>query len=173
LARAKAGEDFAALADQLSQDPGNIQPNGQKNGGLYKDVPKGTMVPSFENAALSLEPGSIYPSVVESDFGYHIIKLEKKTGVGDALKYDVRHILITTTVKDPKDPSAREMPVKEYVRQMIESEKESAVIAKIVAANPVELDYSVAAQPATPKTVVKKPASSRPAARKPAVRKRP
>jgi parvulin-like peptidyl-prolyl isomerase len=173
LARAKAGEDFAALADQLSQDPGNIQSNGQKNGGQYKDVPKGAMVPPFENAALSLEPGSIYPQVVESDFGFHIIKLEKKTGVGDALKYDVRHILIATTVKDPKDPSAREMPVKEYVRQMIESEKESAVIAKIVAANPVELDYSVAAQPAAPKAVVKKPAGSRPAARKSAVRKRP
>ena len=77
------------------------------------------MVPPFENAALSLEPGSIYPSVVESDFGYHIIKLEKKTGVGDALKYDVRHILILTTVKNPNDPNAAEMPIKDYVRQMI------------------------------------------------------
>jgi parvulin-like peptidyl-prolyl isomerase len=174
LARAKAGEDFAALADQLSQDPGNIQPNGQRNGGLYKDVPKGTMVPPFENAALSLEPGSIYPSVVESDFGYHIIKLEKKTGVGDALKYDVRHILILTTVKNPNDPSARETPIKDYVRQMIESEKEAAVVAKIVAANPVELDYPVGAPSATPKTAPKKPAGSKPTARrKAAVRKRP
>jgi parvulin-like peptidyl-prolyl isomerase len=172
LARAKAGEDFAALADQLSQDPGNIQPNGQKNGGLYKDVPKGTMVPPFESAALSLEPGSIYPQVVESDFGYHIIKLEKKTGVGDALKYDVRHILILTTVKNPNDPNAREMPIKDYVRQMIESEKEAAVVGKIVAANPVELDYRVGAS-ATPKTAVKKPTGSKPTARKPAVRKHP
>jgi len=65
------------------------------------------------------------------------------------------------------------MPVKDYVRRMVESEKESAVIAKIVAANPVELDYPVGGQPATPKTVIKKPAGSRPAARKPAVRKRP
>ena len=80
LAKAKAGEDFAALANKYSEDPGNAGPTGEKNGGLYKAVQKGTMVAPFENAALSLQPGAVYPDLVESDFGFHIIKLESKVG---------------------------------------------------------------------------------------------
>ena len=113
LTKAKAGEDFASLANKYSEDPGNNGPNGEKNGGLYRDVKKGTMVPPFENAALSLQPGAIYPDLVESDFGFHIIKLESKDGDSE---YSVRHILISTMVKDPADPTAR-MPIKDFVRE--------------------------------------------------------
>jgi parvulin-like peptidyl-prolyl isomerase len=172
LARAKAGEDFAALANQNTQDPGNNGPNGTKNGGLYKNVPKGTMVQPFENAALSLKPGEIYPELVESDFGYHIIKLESRSGTGDDTKYDVRHILISTTVKDPENPAAREMPVKDFVRGRLESEKESGVVAKIVASNPVVMEEFVIPPAADAKAAAKKPAAKRPAARKPAARRR-
>ena len=174
LARAKAGEDFAALADQYSEDPGNTGADGKKNGGLYADVPKGTMVPTFETAALSLQPGTIYPDLVESDFGYHIIKLEKKTGTGDTLKYDVRHILFATTVKDPSNPNGRELPVKEYVRTQVETAKQSAVIAKIEADNPIAMDDFVVPQPATApaKTAAAKPAAKRPVAKKRVVRRR-
>jgi hypothetical protein len=171
LAKAKAGEDFAALADQYSQDPGNTGTNGKKNGGLYSDVPKGTMVPPFETAALSLQPGALYPDLVESDFGYHIIKLEKKTGTGDDLKYDVRHILISTTYKDPDNPNGREMPIKEYVRTKLESGKESAVMAKIIADNPIAMADFEVPQPAAAKPTTK-PVAKKPAARKPLVRKR-
>ncbi|HKP69566.1 MAG TPA: peptidylprolyl isomerase, partial [Pyrinomonadaceae bacterium] len=87
LARAIAGEDFAALANQYSEDPGNISPDGKKNGGLYADVPLGMMLPSFEKASLALEPGQIAAGLVESDYGFHVIKLEKKSP--DGSKYDV------------------------------------------------------------------------------------
>jgi parvulin-like peptidyl-prolyl isomerase len=172
LARAKAGEDFAALADEYSQDPGNIGENGKKNGGSYSDVPKGRMIKPFENAALSLQPGGIYPDLVESDFGYHIIKLERKAGTGDDLKYDVRHILISTTIKDPANPNGRELPIKEYVRTKLESEKESALVAKIVADNPIAMEDLQIGQPAAAKPVVAKPAAKKPVARKTAVRRR-
>jgi parvulin-like peptidyl-prolyl isomerase len=172
LARAEAGEAFAALADQYSQDPGNIGENGKKNGGSYVDVPKGRMIKPFENAALSLQPGGIYPDLVESDFGYHIIKLERKTGTGDDLKYDVRHILISTTVKDPTNPNGRELPIKEYVRTKLESEKESALVAKIVADNPIAMEELQIGQPVAEKPVVAKPAAKKPVARKTAVRRR-
>ena len=138
LQRAKNGEDFAALANEFSEDPGNKNPKGEAQGGLYTNVQQGRMVKPFEDAALALEPGQISPNVVETDFGYHIIKLEKKTDSKDASgnpsqTYDVRHILIATTYKDPENPTARDMPVKEYVRQKIETEREKELVDKIVA----------------------------------------
>lgn len=73
LNKVLAGEDFAKLATQYSEDGGSVN-----NGGLYEGVLKGAFVSEFENAALSLKDGEIYPELVESSYGYHIIKLEKK-----------------------------------------------------------------------------------------------
>lgn len=138
LKQAQNGADFAELANQYSEDPGNKNPKGEPQGGLYTNVQKGRMVKPFEDAALALEPGQIAPQVVESDFGYHIIKLEKKTDTKDASgnpsqTYDVRHILIATTTTDPDNPSARPMPVKEFVRQKIEQDREKQMVDDIVA----------------------------------------
>ena len=138
LQRAKNGEDFATLANQFSEDPGNKNPKGEQQGGLYTNVQQGRMVKPFEDAALALEPGQISPNVVETDFGYHIIKLEKKSESKDASgnpsqTYDVRHILIATTYKDPDNPMARDMPVKEYVRQKLETDREKEIVDNIVA----------------------------------------
>jgi len=139
LSRAKTGEDFAKLADELSQDPGT-----KGKGGLYEGVTKGKMVPAFEQAALGLEPGQIAENLVETPYGYHIIKLEKKGAGADpsgqpAETYDVRHILITTTMKDPSNPMGREMPINETVKGILEEEKQKKVLDEIVANNPVEV----------------------------------
>ncbi len=144
LSRAKAGEDFAKLANEFSQDPGNKNPKGEEQGGLYKDVPKGQMVPAFEQAALALEPGKIADNLVETPFGFHIIKLERKGEGKDASgkpaeTYDVRHILITTTVKDPTNPMGRDMPVTDLVKGKLEKEKQKTVLDEIVANNPAEV----------------------------------
>ncbi|QQS32543.1 MAG: peptidylprolyl isomerase [Acidobacteriota bacterium] len=148
LQRAKAGEDFAALANEFTTDPGNKGPDGKDNGGLYADVPKGRMVAPFEEAALSLEAGQVAPELVETDFGFHIVKLERKLSKKDGAEqetYDVRHILISTGYKDPDNPMAREMPVKDFVRNKLETEKEEKLIEEIVAANGVMVpeDYTV------------------------------
>ncbi|HEV8591672.1 MAG TPA: peptidylprolyl isomerase [Pyrinomonadaceae bacterium] len=152
LNRAKAGEDFAALANEFSQDPGNKDPKtGQGQGGLYKDVTKGRMVPAFEAAALALEPGQIAPDLVETDYGFHIIKLESKDAGGKDASgnptetYSVRHILISTGYKDPENPIGREVPVKQYVRNKLEQEKEKQVVDDIIAANHIEVpdDFDV------------------------------
>jgi parvulin-like peptidyl-prolyl isomerase len=171
LERAKAGEDLAALANQYTEDPGNNGTDGTKQGGLYSGIKKGVFVPSFEKAALSLEAGRLYPSLVETDFGYHIIKLEKVTGEGDALQYDVRHILISTGFKDPANPDARETPVRTYVKEKLEAGKESVVNKRILAASPVVVeDYLPPVKPAA--TVTRRPAPKKPAARKRVARKR-
>jgi len=148
LDRAKAGEDFVALANEFTEDPGNKGPDGAGQGGLYKDVPKGRMVAPFEAAALALEPGQISPELVETDFGFHIIKLERKlgkTGTDGEETYDARHILISTGFKDPDNPTAREAPVKDYVREKLETEKEKKLLDEIVASNNIQVpdDFSV------------------------------
>ena len=74
LKRAKAGEDFAKLAQQYSQDGSAAQ------GGDLNFFPKGQMVPEFSNVAFSLKVGQI-SDVVTTQFGYHIIKVtDRKPG---------------------------------------------------------------------------------------------
>lgn len=70
--RAAGGADFAALATEFSQDPGSAA-----RGGDLGFFGRGQMVAPFENAAFALEPGQI-SSVVESPFGYHIIRAEER-----------------------------------------------------------------------------------------------
>jgi hypothetical protein len=68
LKKAKAGGDFAALAKQYSDDPGS----GSKGGDLGAFTRK-TMVQPFSDAAFALKPGEL-SGIVESDFGFHVIK---------------------------------------------------------------------------------------------------
>ena len=72
-ARIAAGEDFAALARQYSQDPGSAQ-----QGGDLGAFGPGRMVPQFEQAAYALQnPGDVSPPV-QSQFGIHLIQLEER-----------------------------------------------------------------------------------------------
>ncbi len=69
-ARALRGEDFAKLAAQLSEDTGSA-----REGGDLGYNTKGKMVAPFDDAQFALKPGEI-SQVVESRFGYHVIKVE-------------------------------------------------------------------------------------------------
>jgi peptidyl-prolyl cis-trans isomerase C len=72
LRRIADGEDFAKVAAEISDDPST-----KANGGDLGFFPRGKMVKSFEDAAFSLNPGAV-SSVVETQYGYHIIKTEEK-----------------------------------------------------------------------------------------------
>lgn len=97
--RILAGEDFASLARDYSQDPGSARHGGQL--GL---VDRGTLVPQFEQAAFALKPGET-SSIVKTDFGYHLIQLIDKVGE----KINVRHVLISPQVSDADEDSAYAM----------------------------------------------------------------
>lgn len=87
------GASFETKAILYSEDPGS-----KNEGGLYKGIKRGTFVPEFDAVAFNLEEGEI-SEPVETEFGFHLIQLEKR--LGQAI--DVRHILI-----QPK-PNAEEM----------------------------------------------------------------
>lgn len=137
LLRAKSGEDFAKLAQEFSEDPGS-----KDKGGLYVNVPLGQMVPEFEQAALALKPGQIAPNLVVTQYGLHIVKLEKKGEITDQngekkQTYDVRHILIMTTVRDPDNPTAQPVSPKDLAKSKLEEQKEKKVLDEVIANNPV------------------------------------
>ncbi|MFN3337778.1 MAG: peptidylprolyl isomerase, partial [Thermomicrobium sp.] len=73
LQRARAGEDFAQLARQYSQDRGTAE-----RGGDLGWFPRGRMVKPFEEAAFAAQPGSIV-GPVESPFGFHLIAVHGRT----------------------------------------------------------------------------------------------
>ncbi len=75
LKRAKSGEDFAALAQQNSQDGSAPQ------GGDLGYFPKEKMVPAFADVAFALKTGEI-SDVVTTQFGVHIIKLTDRKAAG-------------------------------------------------------------------------------------------
>ncbi len=102
LAKAKAGENFSELAKEYSQDTVSA-----KNGGDLGFFKKGEMVKPFEEAAFSMKVGEI-SDLVESDFGYHIIK-----------------------VTDKEDRQKTFDEVKETIRKTLQDEKCDAQVEKL------------------------------------------
>lgn len=150
LKRAKDGEDFAKLAKTYSEDLGS-----KENGGLYEKVLLGQMLEEFEKAALKLEPGKISEVLVETKFGYHIIKLERKNDVNGKddnkeATYDVRHILISSGIKNPNNQLGNEeIPLYTFVNQKISKEKQKRILREIKSKNPVKVaeDFEIKAPP--------------------------
>lgn len=71
LTQIKDGKDFAEAAKEYSKCP------SKDNGGDLGFFSKGRMVPEFENAVFELEIGDL-GDIVQTQFGYHIIKLDEK-----------------------------------------------------------------------------------------------
>lgn len=76
LARLQAGEDFAEIAVELSEDPGS-----RDRGGDLGIFGRGDRRPELEQAAFALEPGQL-SEIVQTDAGLHIIRLDERLEAG-------------------------------------------------------------------------------------------
>lgn len=167
LKRAKAGEDFAALANQYSEDPGNKEadpqtntPTGKLKGGIYENIGQGEFEPAFEKAALALEKGGI-SDIVETVYGFHVIKLEdKKTEKGtdgkEKTTFTVRHVLRQTKFTDPTaQPNPYSQPKfltgDEMAKTALSNEKQKKFLEDVVKRNKIEVpeDFTVKAPDAS------------------------
>jgi peptidyl-prolyl cis-trans isomerase D len=72
LAQVEAGENFASLARQHSEDEASSE-----SGGDLDYFGRGAMVPAFDDAAFAMEPGQT-SDLVQTEYGFHIIRLVDK-----------------------------------------------------------------------------------------------
>ena len=100
LQQVKGGGDFAALARQFSED------SSAPDGGDLGFFERGRMVKPFEDAAFNLAPGTT-SDLVESPFGFHIIKVEAKTEARQKPLDEVRSQLVTTLTTEKAMEQAR------------------------------------------------------------------
>lgn len=111
IADLESGKDFAELAKAKSED------SNKDDGGDLGWFSKGRMVPEFEEAAFALEKGAYTKTPVQSQFGFHVIKLEDRRDV---------------------QPPALEQ-VEPQVRQLVMRDKYLALIEKAKAEQTVEI----------------------------------
>jgi parvulin-like peptidyl-prolyl isomerase len=104
-ARAKKGEDFSALAKELSEEPG-----AKESGGDLGFFPKDRMVPEFAEVAFSEKVGEI-SDPVRTQFGWHVIKVTEKKPAG-TLPYDEVKTQLITYLKAKKQEEAAQQVLK-------------------------------------------------------------
>ena len=112
--RLQKGEDFAALAKEFSEGPSSVK------GGDLGYFRRGQMVKPFEEAAFALGPGEM-SDIVETEFGYHLIKvIDKKPGTTMAYK----------DVKDRLEGYLKQEKVRGEVTLYVEKLKDKAKVER-------------------------------------------
>ncbi|MEL4306633.1 peptidylprolyl isomerase [Joostella sp. CR20] len=116
LAKVKANPDeFATLARENSEDPGSAT-----RGGTYDNIPEGQMVPQFNDYIFGNSIGSI--GLVETDFGYHIIKVDDK--------YDVVQLATVAREIEPSEKTISDLYTETTKFEMAAADGDFQEVAK-------------------------------------------
>lgn len=127
--RLAGGEDFAALAMELSDDPGS-----KSRGGDLGFFGRGQMIPEFETAAFDAQPAELV-GPVRTGFGYHLIEVLEKQAAGrkslEAATEEIRNLLLTDRSRAAGETRIQELAAQirkekidsvEALRRLAESE---------------------------------------------------
>jgi peptidyl-prolyl cis-trans isomerase C len=136
LKRLKAGEDFSKLAEEFSEDP-----SSKKKGGDLGFFPRGRMVKPFEETAFSLKAGQM-SGLVETQFGYHIIKMEDRKEAKVKPLEEVRE-----AVKTQVETEMGRLKVEEFVKKVTQEAGIEIYREKIVGKAPVQVPPVSTRQP--------------------------
>lgn len=141
IRRVRAGEDFAKLARELSEDPGS-----KANGGELGFVAKGELVGPFEQALFALGKGEVTPEPVRTPFGFHAVKaLEIREGGKKPLKDvapQIRERLASEAAERAALGRAGEL------KTALQAAKDFMAEAKKLGVSPVETTIARSAMPA-------------------------
>ncbi len=131
LKQVKGGANFAELAKKNSQDPGSAE-----KGGLISGIVRGQTVAPFEQAAFSTPKGQIVPNVVQTSFGFHVMKVEDKTEA---------HLKPLDEVKAQIEPIIAQQKVQselERISRTVEAAARTQGMDKAAAANGLQVTNS-------------------------------
>jgi peptidyl-prolyl cis-trans isomerase SurA len=105
LARVKAGEDFAKVAREMSED-GN-----RGAGGEIGMRPAERLPDAFVEVVRPLAPGAVSPTVLRSGAGYHVIKLVDRRDAGgfSVVQTRARHVLLRASPQVPQEAALRRL----------------------------------------------------------------
>ncbi len=132
LNKAKAGENFAKLASEMSDDS-----TTRLKGGLLGTFVVGKMIPEFNKAVASLKPGEL-SGVVQTQFGYHVIKVDERrkatTEPFDKMKTQAREMVLdefkASQAEKFMDKAFKEANVQIYPDRLPTPEKKADAISK-------------------------------------------
>ena len=140
IRRAKAGEDFAKLAREASEEPG-----AKERGGDLDWVKQGDMVPAFEQALFALKKGEVSPEPVRTPFGFHAIKVvDVREGAKKPLKE------VAASIRDRLAAEGAEKAAKakaDEVRPALSAAKDFMAQAKSLGLSPIETTMAKTPKP--------------------------
>lgn len=118
MARVKAGEAFATVAREVSEDA------NRERGGQIGMRPASRLPDVFVNAVANLKAGEVAPELLRTGAGFHILKVveRKDGGALQVTQTHARHILLRPSAQVPAEVAVRRL---EEFRQQIESGKAS------------------------------------------------